>query len=306
MNCYTHGRAVAARNEQRGVVSDSNAGRPDRPSPEELRRTNQALLSAYGASGDAGIRLSLRNTVVATNLPLAFSIAGRLARGTQLPYEDLVQVGSIGLIRAVEAFDPTRGVSLSTFAVPFIGGAIRHELRDRQHLLRIPRSLWELRQQEAVLQEQRRHRGLVPLADGSLADALGCGADQLRESRGLRNVTGMRSLDAPLARTDGEEPGSLIDQLADPASLAAADQEESPGAAPESAELAWLRQQLRVMDPSQRQLLEGRLRLGCTWVELGRQLGIPPRQAQRRCDATLREVKQAADLWRREHGGPQI
>ena len=118
-----------------------------------------------------------------------------------------------------------------------------------------------------------------------------------------------RSLDAPLERgpagSDAGEAGVLLDRLADPRSLVG-DLPEPDGVDPLAAERVWFRQQMAALDPMRRQLVEGRLRLGCTWVELGRQLGIHPRMAQRRCDATMHELRQAAERWQASRDGAGI
>jgi len=278
------------------------------PSPaaggSDRRQRNQQALAAYAACVDPVQKLRWRNTLVSENLPLVYAIAGRLGPRQGMAFDDLAQFGCLGLIRAVESFDPRRCVSLSSFAVPYVRGAMLHALRDRQALMRIPRDLWELRQRLSSSLERRRSLGLPPQADQELAAELACSQEQLREARSLASHSAMRSLDAPLAAA-GEEPGgTLLDQLAAPATQAASpDAEVGPEADPAvdgapAAELRWLREQLQQLDPDLQQLLDGRQRLGCTWVELGRQLGIPARQAQRRHDAALARLQQQADLWR--------
>jgi RNA polymerase sigma-B factor len=270
------------------------------PSPaasdSERRQRNQQVLAAYASCPDPDRKLRWRNILVRENLPLVFAIAGRLGPRQGMGFEDLAQFGCLGLIRAVESFDPCRSVSLSSFAVPFVRGAMLHALRDRQALLRIPRDLWELRQRLSSSLERRRSLGLPSQDDGELAAELACSQEQLREVRALASLSAVRSLDAPLGAA-GDEPGAcLIDQLAAPEPPAAEADAASDGAP--SAELSWLRQQLQELDPDLQQLLDGRQRLGCTWVELGRQLGIPARQAQRRHDAALARLQQQADIWR--------
>lgn len=287
--------------------------------PVPTRLTPQAVLVAAQATVRTAPDLRAapvrrRNALVQAHLPLVRSVVARFGPQPTLPFDDLMQVGSLGLIRAVEAFDPGRSVSFSSFAVPYIRGALLHELRDRQPLVRLPRSLWDLRQRAARLQEERRREGLTPLAPDALAAALGCGGDQLRELEGLRDAALPRSLDAPLpsARGEGSGGGCLLDSLADPRSLAPAPEEPGSGGlaqgqaeGQEAAERTWLRQRLAALDPQRRTLLEGRLRLGCTWVELGHQLGIHPRMAQRRCDATLAELQEAARRWRQSGGAEE-
>lgn len=277
---------------------------PETQAAEQRRRRNQRRLLAYAGSRDPKRRRAWRDALVADNLPLVHSIAGRLARQGGLPFDDLVQVGSLGLMRAIEAFDPKRQARLSTLAVPYIQGAILHELRDRQHLMRVPRSLWELRQRQAKLQHQRCRQGLPPLGEAALAQALGCRRQLLQEARELAAVTAMRSLDAPRGGgEDGEHQGTLLEQLAAPASLERAEGAEAQEAVATpsqqaAAELQWLRTALGQLDPLSRELLEGRILHGCTWVELGSRLGLHPRQAQRRCLAAQAALQQAGARWR--------
>lgn len=289
------------------VLSTRRLPAPDlcpgcREIPEAIvdRRTrNRRRLRAYADATDPATRLRWRNLLVEDNLPLVFSIAGRQGADAGLAFEDLAQVGSLGLIKAVEAFDPDRNVSLSSFAVPYIQGAMRRERRDRQPLVRPPRPLWDLHQQVLALQEGRRRQGLDPLSPAALADRLACDPARLEEALAIRRTAAVRSLDAPLGPGVGEleAPSCLLDLLAAPTGPVAEDPLEAP-CDPRGAERLWLQRQLADLDPRERQLLVGRLDGGCTWVELGRQLGIPARQAQRRHDAALDRLRRAALAWR--------
>ena len=271
-----------------------------RPQP----RRNDRWLQAYAASRSQRRRLRWRDALVCANLPLVRQVAARMASRANLPFDDLAQVGCLGLIRAIEAFDPRRGVRFSTFAVPYIRGAIAHELRDRGSLLRIPRPLWELRQRAVSLEQRLRgERGSGP-DRSELAQRLGCAPAQLAEALALAQVAELRSLDAPLngAEDDGSET-CLLDLLpAPPASRCAAAgegrQADGGAAGPLAvAKRRWLRQQLACLSPDLRTLVTGRLLQGCTWVELGRELGIQPRLAQRRHAATLQRLQEAARAW---------
>src|SRR5512133_1526854 len=105
------------------------------PSVVELERARARQIEAY--------------------LPLVRSLARRFAhRGERL--DDLVQVGAIGLIKAVDRFDPARGVDLAAYATPTILGEIRRHLRDRAALVRVPR-----REQEASARVRARRRELT-------------------------------------------------------------------------------------------------------------------------------------------------
>lgn len=96
------------------------------------------LHAAYAESRDE----QLRSMLAERYLPLARSIARRYARGPE-PLDDLVQVASIGLLKALERFDPSRGIAFSSFAVPTIAGELRRHFRDRTWAVRPPRDLQE-------------------------------------------------------------------------------------------------------------------------------------------------------------------
>ena len=108
-------------------------------SPSQLEENE--LLRAYHERGDA----SARDRLVEANLPLARAIARRYA-GRGEPLEDLVQVASIGLIKAIDRFDLERGVFFRTYAVPTIVGEIKRHFRDRAWAVHVPRRLKELNQ----------------------------------------------------------------------------------------------------------------------------------------------------------------
>ena len=107
--------------------------------PFRCRDDASALVQAYRSGRDP----AARERLVERHLPLVCALARRYAnRGER--FEDLVQVGSIGLIEAIDRFDPERSDDFTSFAIPTIKGAIRHHLRDRAAVVRIPRRLSEL------------------------------------------------------------------------------------------------------------------------------------------------------------------
>src|SRR5882757_6800484 len=98
-----------------------------------------ALLRRYHNFGD----LEARRELVERMMPLVRHIARRYANRGE-PLDDLVQVGAVGLIKAVDRFDVDRGVRLSTFAAPNIAGEIKRHFRDRGWSIRVPRDIQEL------------------------------------------------------------------------------------------------------------------------------------------------------------------
>lgn len=114
--------------------------RPKAPGASASRHAAaRRLLRLYHRHGD----LEARSSLIQQYLPLVRRLARRhVGRGE--PYEDLVQVGTIGLINAIDRFQLDRGVDLATFAIPTIDGEIKRHLRDRAWPIRIPRRLQEL------------------------------------------------------------------------------------------------------------------------------------------------------------------
>jgi|GEM_PF-333333 len=113
--------------------------------PEELSKPEQARqmhiwLSEYKRSKDKRIR----DRIVKANVILVKKIAHGLARRSTDPVEDLIQIGSIGLIKAVDYFDPDAGAKFTTYATHLVTGEIRHYLRDKTSMIRAPRELQEL------------------------------------------------------------------------------------------------------------------------------------------------------------------
>jgi RNA polymerase sigma-B factor len=137
----------------------------------------QLLVQAWCERRDAEARREL----IERHLPLVRSLVSRFA-GRGEPLDDLVQVGAVGLIKAVDRFDPSRGVSLAAYAVPTIQGEIRRHLRDSAQPLRVPRARREL----AVRVAERRdaftaERGRPPTL-AELAAATGRSVDEVGEA----------------------------------------------------------------------------------------------------------------------------
>ena len=104
----------------------------------ERSREERAAFARLHA-GEAG----MRSEIVERHLPLVRHLARRFAGGTESP-EDLEQVGAIGLLNAIDRYDPASGNAFSSFAVPTILGEIRRHFRDRTWPVRVPRSLKDL------------------------------------------------------------------------------------------------------------------------------------------------------------------
>lgn len=133
-----------------------------------LQSQTMELLVAYRQKPS----VKLRNRLVRLNMGLVRKVAHRLTHQCAEPYEDLEQCGFLGLITAIERFDPSQGYAFSSFAVPYIRGEILHFLRDRANTVRIPRR-WQQLSRDAAKARQAltMELGRQP-NDQEIADAL--------------------------------------------------------------------------------------------------------------------------------------
>lgn len=110
-----------------------------------IKHQTLQLLLTYQESGD----IALRNKIVNLNIGLVRKEAHHWTKQCTESFDDLLQVGSIGLLRAIERFTPERGNAFSSFASPYIRGEIQHYLRDKSSTVRIPRRILQLRRQSS-------------------------------------------------------------------------------------------------------------------------------------------------------------
>jgi RNA polymerase sigma-B factor len=135
-------------------------------------------------------------------LPLARSLARRYA-GKGEPLDDLEQVASLGLLKAIDRFDVSREVRFATFAVPTIAGELKRHFRDRGWMLHVPRDIQELSARVVRSREiLTRELGRSPTAT-DVARALGTGVEQVLEALRAADTYRMMSLDEPLAEGAG-------------------------------------------------------------------------------------------------------
>lgn len=120
-------------------------------------------------------------------------------------YEDLIQVGSIGLIHAIERFDMSKGHAFSSFAIPYIRGEIQHYLRDKSPSVRIPRRWQALQRQAVALIRDHQQRYNRQPSDSEIAETLGISLPEWQEIRLACQNRTLLSLDAPIGE---EESGA--------------------------------------------------------------------------------------------------
>ncbi|NEQ25723.1 MAG: RNA polymerase sigma factor SigF [Microcoleus sp. SIO2G3] len=174
------------------------------------RYSAMSLLVAYHQKPSVAVR----NQLVQLNAGLVRKIAHRLSHQCAEPYEDLEQIGYLGLIRAIERFDPSHGCAFSSFAVPYIRGEILHFLRDRSGTVKIPRRWQELQKQgQRVRETLTKSLGRNP-SDREIAEALNISVNEWQDIRLSSQNRSLLSLDATISH-QADSPLTLGDTLTD-------------------------------------------------------------------------------------------
>jgi RNA polymerase sigma-B factor len=160
------------------------------------RHENAQLFGVFcDLTATEAARLAARDGLVALHLPLVEHCARRF-RNRGEPFEDLVQVGTIGLIKSIDRFDLDRGVEFSTYATPTIIGEIKRYFRDKGWAIRVPRRLQELRMQiGSTTADLNQTLGRSPTVR-ELAEAIGCSVEEIIEGIESSNAYSTLSLDA--------------------------------------------------------------------------------------------------------------
>ncbi len=171
------------------------------PISDDERARLRGRFDDYHRTGDPAIR----DELVAAHLRLAVHLARRFGnRG--VPLDDLTQVASLGLLKAVERFDPGRGLEFSTFATPTIVGELKRHFRDKGWSVRVPRRVQELHVRLNVLVGELTHRyGRSPTI-AELALAARASQEEVLEAMEAAQAYRSASLDAPGNDRDGAGP----------------------------------------------------------------------------------------------------
>src|SRR3954468_23951934 len=170
---------------------------------EDARRQNTQLFGIFRDDhATQRARHDARDGLVTLHLPLVEHCARRF-RNRGEPFEDLVQVGTIGLIKSIDRFDSDRGVEFSTYATPTVIGEIKRYFRDKGWAIRVPRRLQELRMQIAsATAELTQALGRSP-TPRELAESIGCTVEEIVEGIESSNAYSTLSLDASDDSEDG-------------------------------------------------------------------------------------------------------
>ena len=154
---------------------------------------------AYRRTGDR----RLRDDLVEAHVPLAQYLARRFAHRGE-PHDDLLQVALLGLLKAVERFEPDRGLQFSTFATPTIVGELKRHFRDRGWAMRVPRRVQELHLQlSRAVSAMSQSQGRSPTPK-EVAESLGVSEEEVLEAMEAGQAHHAMSLDAQSQTEEGE------------------------------------------------------------------------------------------------------
>jgi len=249
---------------------------------EETRRRSAAYFAVLHGECTPAERREARDGLISLHLPLVEHCARRF-RNRGEPHEDLVQVGTIGLLKAVDRFDAERGVEFSTYATPTVIGEIKRHFRDKGWAIRVPRRLQELRLQiGTVSSELTQLLGRSP-TPRELADRIGCTVEEIVEGLESGNAYTTLSLDAGEDAGDGST-ATMLDAI---------------GAEDEHLEHVEIRESIKplldALDAREKKILMLRFFRNMTQSQIAEEVGISQMHVSRLLTRTLAHLRTALD-----------
>ncbi len=243
----------------------------------DKERTHE-LFRRYKEQGDQDAREQL----VMSHLNLVRFLANKFKNRGE-PLDDLIQVGYLGLLKAIDRFDPSRGLEFTTYATPTILGEIKRHFRDKGWSVRVPRRLQELSAKvnqavDALTTELQR----APKIE-EIAEYLDASVDEVLEAMESSSAYSSVPLEGS-GSSDGDDAPSVIDRYAT-----------------EDSELAFTDDRLIIEDalkgfsPREREVIELRFLQGMTQIEIAEKLGISQVQVSRLLRRTLKKIQDKID-----------
>lgn len=242
------------------------------------KEKTRELFRRFKEEGD----MDAREKLVMSHLNLVRFIANKFKNRGE-PIDDLVQVGYLGLLKAIDRFDPSRGLEFTTFATPTIMGEIKRHFRDKGWSVRVPRRLQELsakvNQATDTLTSQLQRSPTI----AEIADYLDATVDEVLEAMESSSAYSSVSLEAPSGADDDDTP-SVIDRYAT-----------------EDSDLAFtddriiIEEALASFSPRERDVIEMRFLKGMTQIEIAEKLGISQVQVSRLLRRTLKKIQDKID-----------
>ena len=240
-------------------------------------REDRRLLERYHHHGDRAAREAL----VDRFLPLARQLARRYQRGGE-PLDDLIQVASLGLLKAIDRFEPSRHTAFSSFAVPTILGELKRHFRDRGWSVRVPRDLQELSVRvDRVAEDMSRDLGRAP-TPAEIAANIGVSTEQVMEAREAAGAYRAISLDRP--RDDDDEGDGMTETMG----------VEDPGFGL-AEDAATVERLMAVLGDREREVLRLRFAEDLTQSEIGLRVGVSQMHVSRLIRQAVARLREAAE-----------
>lgn len=245
---------------------------------QSARSTNVIeLLVAYHQAPTT----ELRNKLVRLNAGLVRKIVHRLNHQCAESYEDLEQIGFLGLIRAIERFDPKQGYAFSSFAVPYIRGEVLHYLRDRSGTVKIPRRFQDLQQAARRVRDTLTYElGRAP-SDSEMATALNISESEWQEAKLAYTNRSLISLDATIGSQGDDTSMTFGETLPDHQTSKLMQWEE---------ERVQLHEALSHLEENVRIMIEQVYINGMKQKDVAKQMGISPITVTRRLQRGIRQL----------------
>ena len=266
----------------RVIGPDVGRSQTRRRSAGSSRESVHSLIREYREEGN----LQARERLIQQYMPLVKSLARRHSmRGEQ--YEDLVQVGCIGLIKAVDRFDPQRRVEFGAFAIPNVAGEIKRHLRDRGSPIRVPRRLQELRPSLCACSAELSARLERPATISEIAESSGVAEPEVAAALDTERLQSPVSLSQPAPDEDRD---------------AYADLEVLDGGYERGEQRALLAAGFRVLNERERRLLALQFFGELSQPQVAREIGISQIHVSRLTRRAL--VKLRAEIGPVQDAGP--
>lgn len=243
----------------------------------DKERTRE-LFRLYKEKGDE----AARDQLIVSHLNLVRFLASKFKNRGE-PLDDLIQVGTIGLIKAIDRFDPERGLEFTTYATPTIMGELKRHFRDKGWSVRVPRRLQELSAKvNQVTDELTVELQRSPSVD-EIAAKIGVGAEEILEAMESSGAYTSVSLEAGGSSDDDEAP-ALIDRFGtEDEDLAASD------------DRMIIDEAIKDFSPREQEIIRMRFIDGLTQVEIAKKLGVSQVQVSRLLRRTLRKIQDKID-----------
>ena len=242
------------------------------------KEKTRELFRRYKEKGD----MDAREKLVMSHMNLVRFLANKFKNRGE-PLDDLVQVGYLGLLKAIDRFDPERGLEFTTYATPTILGEIKRHFRDKGWSVRVPRRLQELSAKvnqatDALTAELQRSPKIE-----EIAEYLDASVDEVLEAMESSSAYSSVPLEGS-GNPDGEDAPSVIDRYAtEDSALAFTD------------DRLVIEDALKSFSPREREVIELRFLEGMTQIEIAERLGISQVQVSRLLRRTLTKIQDKID-----------